>query len=334
MGFGEGLDDTGPRSRHIAAVVPSASRADDASLAVLVSESAQGRCSVRVRLFRPAQVGNRVSLQAVGAALHQDEFRFLRIDTGFHLLPRPPEFSVICARSHGDIQFCSLRPAFAGFMRMTRSRVQVPSVLVDIGKDQVGVILKSVENAITMMRVDIDVGDAPQSVLPAQVLSRDSAIIENTESGSAITRRVMKSGNWNKCALVVAMHDFVNSAQDCADNSRSRVVDSFDGGRITIIKVALADSRQARHLVNVVSGMEQGELINQSRTRMTVVYAVAQSGLVELIVEDVMAIGAERVRIAKTIGCDLISLVNQHALTHIQRPNSCLCRSIPDNARF
>ena len=67
---------------------------------------------------------------------------------------------------------------------------------------------------------------------------------------------------------------------------------------------------------------------------MTVVYAVAQSGLVELIVEDVVAISAERVRIAKTIRCDLISLVNQHTLTHIQRPNSCLCRSIPDNARF
>ena len=168
---------------------------------------------VRVGVFRPAQVGNRITLQAVGAALHENELRLLRIDIGLHPLPCPPELGVIRARRQGNIQFCSLRPALAGLVRMTGSRVQVPSILVDIGKYQVGIILESVEDAVAVMSVDIDVGDSLQSVLQAQVLSCDAAIVENAESGGAIASRMMQSGNGNKCAPVVAVHDFVNSAQ-------------------------------------------------------------------------------------------------------------------------
>ena len=212
LGIDEGLHDTGPCPCHVMAIVSSAARADDASLAVFVGEPAQRRRRVRMRLFCPAQVGNRIALKTVGTALHQNELRLLRVDVGLNLLPRPAEFSIVCPRSHRNIQFCSLRPAFAGFVRMAGSRVQVASILVDIREDQVGVVLKSVKDTVAVVSVDIDIGDTPQPVFHAQVFGRDTAIVEHTKPGGTIASRVMESGNRNKRTLVVVMHDFIDSA--------------------------------------------------------------------------------------------------------------------------
>ena len=333
-GIDEGLHDTGPCPCHVVAVVPSTTRADDASLAVFVGKPAQCRRRVRVRLFCPAQVSDGIALETVGTALHENELRLLRVDVGLNLLPRPPEFSIVCPWSHRNIQFRAFRPALPGFVRMAGSRVQVPSVLVDIREDQVRVVVKSVKDTVAVVGVDIDIGDAPQPVFHAQVFGRNTAIVENTKPGGTIASCVMESGNRYKRAFVVVVHHFIDSTQHRAYDRRSRFVDSFDGRRITIIQIPFADLRQARHLVNVVSGMEQGELIHKSWPRMAVIDGIGQTGLVELIVEDVVAISAERVRIAKTVGCDLLSLVNQHALAHQQCPTTCLCGSIPDNARF
>jgi hypothetical protein len=50
------------------------------------------------------------------------------------------------------------------FPRHAGARVEIATVLVQVGEQQVRIVLECVEHAVAVVRVDVDVGDALQPV--------------------------------------------------------------------------------------------------------------------------------------------------------------------------
>lgn len=193
-----------------------------------------------MRLLSPAKVCDRIAFETVGAALHQDELGFRRLQIRLNPFPGAMKVRVVSARRERNIEFRAAGFARTGFFRCARSRIQIAPVFVNVGQNKVRVVLKSVEHAVAMVGVDVNVCDAPESEILAQVLNGDTAVIEHTETGSMITRRVMQACNRHKCTRVVAVHDFIDGAQYGTDDSRCSVVNTRYNRCIAIIEPALA----------------------------------------------------------------------------------------------
>ena len=161
---------------------------------MLVGQSAQRRRRVRVRLFGVTKVRDRVALEAVGPTLEKNEFGLRLIEVCLDAPPGRAELGVVRARGDRDIQLGATRPARAGFLGGAGPRIEKTPVLVHVREDQVRVIFETVEHAITVMCVNIDVGDASEPVLLAQVLDGNAAIIENAESPGAPGRGMVQPG--------------------------------------------------------------------------------------------------------------------------------------------
>jgi len=269
MCIDEGLDDARPSTRQVAPVVAAATGSDDPTLAVLVRESTQRRRRLRVRLFAPAKMRDGIALQAVRAALHDDELWLHRFEIALNALPGFAKITVIGTGRQRNIQLRAAGGARAGLFGRTGTRVKEPAVFVDIGEDKVGIGLKAVKDAIAMVCIDIDVSHPLEAEAFAQVFDGNTAVIENTEPGGAGARRVMQSGYRDERALVIAVHDLIDGAKHGADDGGCGVIDAgYDRG-VAIIEPALACRRQARHLFNVLSRMEQRQLVDERGTRVT-----------------------------------------------------------------
>ncbi len=159
MRFCEGLHDPGPGPREVAPVVAAAARSDDPAFAILVGEPAQRRRGLCVRFFGPAKVRYRIALEAVGAALHDDELWPHGVQVGLDLFPGFTEVAVIRARRKRDIQLRATCPARAGLLGSAGAGVEKASVFVEVGEQQIGVVLETVKDTVTVMGIDIDVGN-------------------------------------------------------------------------------------------------------------------------------------------------------------------------------
>ena len=284
-------------------------------------------------LLGQVQACNRVSGQAIGAALHDDELGPLRINEVLYTGPGGGKLGISGAWRQRDIELDTARARLARLMRMAGARIEIAAVFVDIGEYEVRVVFERIEHAIAMVGVDVNVGDTLHTVASAQVFDRNPAVIKYAEPGSAVARRVMQTGDRHERPSKIAVHDLIHGAKHCADDGRGSFINAGQSGRIALIEETGTSGRHARYLVDVLGRMKQGEFIDQRRPGVTKVDRSGQDRALEFGMKDIVTIGAERVRIAKTVGGDLASLVNQHRLAHGARPNICLCGSIPDNAR-
>ena len=281
----------------------------------------------------PGHVRNRIPLKAVSAALHEDELGLLRVDKRFHPVPGTPKFEVIGSRRYRNIELGAFGPALAGLVRMPGARIQKTTVFVNIGKYQVGVVFKTVEHAVAMMGVYVDIGDACQAKILAQIFCRHATVVEHAEPGCPVTGRMVQPGNGHKCAFVVVVHDFVNGTQHRANHGRGRVVNTFHRRCVTVVEPAFADGRHLRHLVDVVGSVKKRQLVDERGTRMTQVDMVVEPGLIQLGMEHIVAVEAKGVGITKAISRDFRSFVDEHGFAHGLPIDVFLCGSIPDNAR-
>jgi len=131
------------------------------------------------------------TLDAVGTALQQDEFGFVPTQIIFHQRPDFVEHGIVGKRGYRYVQLGTLGDAAPGFVQVTGAGVKRVSILVDIGKQQIRIIFETVKHAITMMGVNIDVGDALDAVLRAQVFDCDAAIVEYAKPRSHVAAGVM-----------------------------------------------------------------------------------------------------------------------------------------------
>jgi len=56
-----------------------------------------------------------------------------------------------------------LRGAAAGFLGRAGARIQIASILVQVGKDNRRIILEGVKHTITVVRIDVDIGNTREA---------------------------------------------------------------------------------------------------------------------------------------------------------------------------
>ena len=257
-----------------------------------------------------AKVCYRVTFEAVGTTLKQDKFGFCVIDIGLNSRPGLLKIDVTRAGLHRDIELGATRPSFAGLLGGARARVQVAAILMDIREDKVWVIFETVEHAVAVMRVDIDVGYALHAVFLAQVFGGNTAIIEDAKPGRTISASVMQSRYRHERALCPPFHDCVHSRQRSANDIGGGIKYTRQCGSVPIIKKALAVSRHARNLVDVVGGMEQHQVINTGICGRSIFNCITKIGCCQLVVENTVSIKAKRMRITEAVTGESVTPVN------------------------
>ena len=96
-GFRERLDNPRPGSCQVVAVVAAPAGGDDASFAVLIRQNAQSRGGFGVCFLGKAQMGDWITLEAVRAALENNELRLVMLEIRLDGVPGFVEVAVACA---------------------------------------------------------------------------------------------------------------------------------------------------------------------------------------------------------------------------------------------
>jgi len=229
--------------------------------------------------------------------------------------------------------------ALTGFSGSSRSGIEVATVLVDIGKDQVRVIFEAVKHTIAMMGIDVYVSDSLQSIFLSKILNRYTAVVEHTESCGMFTSGVMESGNRNKCPLRVTLHDGVNSGQCRAYYVCRDLEDTGKRRRIAAIEKACAILGFLRYEIDVIRSMKERQLVNSGSPGRRVVDCVAEVSQRQLFLKYVVTVRTEWMPIAKSIASKLLTLIYPdrsflivgHTIYRAQFRDR---RSIPDNSLY
>ncbi len=208
-------------------------------MAELVGERAEAARGMRVRLFGEAEMGDRISLQAVRTALKQDEFGAPLAQKCLRAVPSLEESGIVSTRWERHVELRTARSARAGLVGGTRARVEIAAILMEIDEDEGRVRLERIEDAIAMMRVDIDVGDRAQSVLAPQDLDCDTAIVEHAEARGPIARCVMEPCNRNECALRPIRHERIDADERRTDDAERGLEDAALRRRVAAVQEAL-----------------------------------------------------------------------------------------------
>ena len=127
--------------------------------------------------------------ETVGAALEDDELGFGGVDVGLDPIPGIEEGVVAGAREQRDVELGALGCARAGLVRPPGARIEKAAVLVDVADEDLGIILEGVEDAVAVVGVDVDIGDAVDVVTRTQDLDGDAAVVEDAEAARAVWRR-------------------------------------------------------------------------------------------------------------------------------------------------
>src|SRR5262249_50492647 len=144
------------------------------------------------------QVRDGVPLETVRPALENDELGRELFQVSNHLRPRGPKCNVVRPRRHRHIQFRAESGSLPSLRIPTSSRIQVPSVLVQIGKNDARVLLKRIEHTVPVVRINVDISNAREAKGAPQNLNRHPTVIEHANPGSTVTRSMMKAGNRDK----------------------------------------------------------------------------------------------------------------------------------------
>jgi len=104
-----------------------------------VGQAAQTLRCMPVCRRRIFQVGDRVAIDTVRPTLKQDELRHIELGTG-----------------------CS---AFTALLCHAGTGIKKAAIFVQVCKNQLRVIFKTVEHPVTMVRIDIDIGNTLQAIL-------------------------------------------------------------------------------------------------------------------------------------------------------------------------
>ena len=115
---------------------------------------------------------------------------------------------------------------------------------MDVGKDQVRIVDETVEYAVTMMSVDIDIGHPRHTVAVPEVLRGHTAVVENAEPCRPVSGSVMQT-----------------------DHVRSGIEDAGQDRRIAVVEIASALFRHARDLIDVLRGMKKQEFVDARAAR-------------------------------------------------------------------
>ena len=205
-----------------------------------------------------------------------------------------------------------MRAALADFLGHARTRIQIATVLVQVGEYHRRVVLEGIEHTVAMVRVDVDIGDAFQS-RAFQQFDRHAAVVENAEACSAITRGVMQARDRHEGAPALAVHDGLRRTQGRADHARGRLVDATKRGRVAGIEEAGAAGGALAHPFKILRRVKGTQFRIGGGAGLKHAHALLKVARTELAHEGREAVGAERVPVAKAITGQALAEDDRHA---------------------
>ena len=115
---------------------------------------------------RESHVRDRVALDAVRAGLQQDELGLVFAQVRQNARPYDVESRIVRTGRNRDVELGAGRCAQSDFLGAAGAGVQVATVLMDVGEDQVRVALEAVVNAVAVVGIYVHVSNALQAVIP------------------------------------------------------------------------------------------------------------------------------------------------------------------------
>lgn len=189
-----GRDQMGPRSRYDPDQAVSASTdSEPTALGVPIGELAHREIRGPLTVDGQCEIGQRVLAMIVGTALADDDLRPEPGDRGRHdrVEPSQPQ-RITGAGQDREVDrgaFGGARPHLA---RPTGVGPQRRGVLVDGDRHHTRVAEKRVLDAVSVVGVDVDVGDPVEAVVQ-QPGNGDRGIVVHTEPGCPVRHRVVHS---------------------------------------------------------------------------------------------------------------------------------------------
>src|SRR6185312_16474289 len=104
------------------------------------------------------------------------------------------------------------------FIGASRAGVQVVPILVHVGKDDSGIVLEPVEDAVAVVGIDVHVGNALEAEPRTQPLDGNAAVVEYTESCGLVAGGVMQAGDGDEPAPGIFGHDGFGGIERRADD--------------------------------------------------------------------------------------------------------------------
>ena len=204
---------------------------------------------------------------------------------------------------------------------------------MQVGEQQIGIVLERVEHAVAVMRIDVDISDALHAVPTPQHFDRHAAVVEDAKAGGVAARRMMQTGNRNECAARGAAEHSVDGVQRRADDVARGFVDAAPGRRVACVEIAEAARRTLAHEIDVGRRVKPFELFTRSGARDAALDAPVQSALVQLAHECFVPVGPERVAVAEAVARDLVARHQEHIAVRFRHGGPFLVCAPPPPCR-
>ena len=247
------------------------------------------------------EMGERITREAVGAALQQDELRALCLEQLERGAPRGIKGRVVGAWRQRCVVLGAHRRATPSLIGSASAGVEVATVLVQVDERDIGVLFEGIEHAIAVVGVDVHIGDALQPVPGPQPLDGDTAIIQGAETCRPLSACVMQAGDRHKGSTSLSAHDRLGGAQRRTDHIGSGLVHAEEGWGVAPIEPTLTAQRSRTQQGKVSRVMEQRELIGGRLACRAETAALRQTTVLELTAECALAVGAEGVSGAEPV---------------------------------
>jgi hypothetical protein len=217
------------------------------------------------------------------------------------------EHRVVRARWYGDVQLGARGRASPDFVRPACAGIQMAAILVDVGEDQIRIVLEAIVDAVAMVGIDVDVGDTFESVISAQHFDRHAAIVEYTEARGRAARSVVQPGDRHEGATRAACHDFAAGEQSPADHIGSRFINAAPRRRVSRVQESFARQRCFRDQVEVLRRVEGFKFLARRRARFHDTHAFVEPTRGELGEKRGVTVLAEGMAIAESITCQALA---------------------------
>jgi hypothetical protein len=178
-----------PGARQIAAIVAPAAQRQYATVAEAIGQHAQLARRTRMAGTRQRRCVIGSPADAVGATLQDEELTGAKRSTCASMLrPYRIELLIAGARRQRHVELGPHGRAASDLIIGAGARVECLAALVQIGKNQVWIVLESVVHAIAVMRIDIDIGDALDMLCARRRCSTTTPQSLNTQKPAARSR--------------------------------------------------------------------------------------------------------------------------------------------------
>ena len=241
------------------------------------------------------EMRERVAGEAVGTALQHDELGRVVLEMPQYACPYGLEGGIIGARRERQVQFGAARGALAALFGAAGARIEKSTIFVDVGEDQLRLVLEGVEHTVAVMRVDVDICDALETAGRTQPFDDDATIVERAKTGGTAARGVMQARDRYERTTHAAEHHRLGSAEGTADDVRRCFEHATKRRRVTAVEIPRPRIRSGAQEFDVVGAVEKLQFFATGHARLFDKATLLESARGEFAVERGVPIGAERV---------------------------------------